>query len=734
MYPNLNIIPLYGKNVDPNLSDEDKIKTGKKPACAPKWDVEENFETNNKETRRRKAPMYGVLTGIQNNLIVVDYDIYKSDYNPEHNINLKTLKADHGAGAYIVQTQRGGFHVYHKYEDKFEDWGGTTGVHGYIDIRNTGNFIVGGKSTGYKELSGTLENLTEMPPKPFGWIDGYIQEKRANSTKPTTAKKQPKTMKEQDEDMMKILKTLGFKDVVQTSKYGDLQNFVCNREEKCPCCKRHHTSQEWFFKIEKTGGFKVKNYSENCRDVKIRKYDMVKELFEMQVCRLNDKLNYAVRDGDDLNLYQKSGILERFSHLKYEEAVEVGDDEEKTKTVAKKFIKKWVDDPDKHAYRKMDFYPENCPDDVYNTWRPFAASTITETGGSPEMFFELLNELTKGDPNEYAKKYLAFLVQKPNKKPTTCLVLRSLEGVGKGRFFYALKQVMGRHLVYETNDPQEHVFGKNAEAFNQTKLVIMNESNATTNFKNGDRLKSLVSDEEGLKIRQLYINAYEIRNLAGTIIAGNGKTLVNKSVSDRRFAIYECGEKFFQNEEYFGRFTDYIEQPKNQRAVYDALMAIDLEGFNHVKDMPKDTEANREAREKCLPKFLKFLEWDFMEHQAYSLGTKMEPLNETGSNSVRCVDDFRGMHEDVKITATDYCELFKEWSGDDVNGFNRVKFGIAMRSIMKDHKIPEEMLKKKDTKGGVVYTRNRAEGVAWLKKHNFTSREPVGFEENTDFE
>jgi len=46
---------------------------------------------------------------------------------------------------------------------------------------------------------------------------------------------------------------------------------------------------------------------------------MVKELFERNACRLNDKLNYAVRDGDDLNLYQKSGILERFSHLLFEE-------------------------------------------------------------------------------------------------------------------------------------------------------------------------------------------------------------------------------------------------------------------------------------------------------------------------------------------------------------------------------------------------------------------------------
>jgi hypothetical protein len=107
MYPTLNIIPLRGKNVNPNLSDDDKIKKGKAPAVGDGFQEEENFETNNQLTRNGKAPMYGILTGKANNLIVVDYDIYNEKYNQEHNINLKTLKTLHGAGAYIVQTQRG---------------------------------------------------------------------------------------------------------------------------------------------------------------------------------------------------------------------------------------------------------------------------------------------------------------------------------------------------------------------------------------------------------------------------------------------------------------------------------------------------------------------------------------------------------------------------------------------------------------------------------------------------
>ena len=95
MYPNLNIIPLRGKNVNPNLSDDDKIKKGKAPAIEEGFYEEEIFATNNQLTRSRKAPMYGILTGKANNLIVVDYDIYNEEkgkgFRPEDNINLKTL-------------------------------------------------------------------------------------------------------------------------------------------------------------------------------------------------------------------------------------------------------------------------------------------------------------------------------------------------------------------------------------------------------------------------------------------------------------------------------------------------------------------------------------------------------------------------------------------------------------------------------------------------------------------
>jgi len=52
-----------------------------------------------------------------------------------------------------------------------------------------------------------------------------------------------------------------------------------------------------------------------------------------------------------------------------------------------------------------------------------------------------------------------------------------------------------------------------------------------------------------------------------------------------------------------------------------------------------------------------------------------------------------------------------------------------MKNIIKDHKIPKDVVWKKDTKTGVMYLRNRAKAVDWLKKKNFTSREPLMYKE-----
>jgi len=144
---------------------------GKDPSCGTGWQNRKNFETNNDLVKTKKSKMYGVLCGKHNNLIVIDYTIHKLEKTV---IDLSFLKRFHGASAYIVQTLSG-FHVYHTYETRFKGWRGMRGVQGYIDIKNTRDYVIGGKSVGCKEVSGNIKRLTPMPDEVFSYIDTGVK-------------------------------------------------------------------------------------------------------------------------------------------------------------------------------------------------------------------------------------------------------------------------------------------------------------------------------------------------------------------------------------------------------------------------------------------------------------------------------------------------------------------------------------------------------------------------------
>ena len=153
-------------------------------------------------------------------------------------------------------------------------------------------------------------------------------------------------------------------------------------------------------------------------------------------------------------------------------------------------------------YAMRDFYPENCPERVFNTWRGYAVENIDPalgTKGSSDKFVELVTVLTDGQP-KYALDYYALLFQQPGTKPRTCLVYRGKPGCGKGVHLTRLEILMGSDLYFETNKAQQDVFGNHATAFDCNKLVAMIESPMKYNAENKEILLSLITDTKGVLI------------------------------------------------------------------------------------------------------------------------------------------------------------------------------------------------------------------------------------------
>ena len=690
---------------------------GKAPSCGKSWELPENFKTNNDLVKSRKSKMYGVLCGKHNNLIVIDYDTHKLE---ETAINLKSLKSVHGAGAYIVQTQSGGYHVYHTYEDKYESWKGVCGIQGYIDIRTTNNYVVGGKSTGYTELSGNIEKLTLMPDYIFNKLDGDISSIREKKSKKKSKSKSKQVYDLDEADaLVEHLEDFGFTNVEfrwDSSPY----NFTCDQVGGgviCPCCGGVHDNNNFYYTVdEKELKVIVKNHSESCEAKTLDSYKVVKYLFEQKVCRIRQNLNYAVeeekpwgnpferpvgvRPEESINLYRYHGIRELFAHVKYT------DSSPKPKT--HKFVPAWLGDAHKRDYALMDFYPENCPDQVFNTWRGYAVEKIDPSlgeKGSHEKFLELITVLTGGCP-KYALDYYALLFQQPGTKPRTCLVYRGKPGCGKGVHLTSLEILMGSDLYFETNKAQQDVFGDHAQAFNCNKLVAMNESSFEYNVKNKEILLSLIADIKGVRVNPKGVQDYKVRNLAGTIMMSNDKVVVYVDEDDRRFVVFETGDKYRNDQMYFAEYEKYILKPENQRAIYDFLLKRDISQVDWVKDRPR-TRAYIQMRNSSLSPCLKWFA-DFIDNY---------PFEFYDYNHGQCLR--ANIHK---------------WRGDEISNLypapkdkdKRLVFGKDMGRMIEKYEIPSECVKKEKSNGVMSWTIDHQQSKKWLEDKEFLLGEVGG--------
>ncbi len=138
----------------------------------------------------------------------------------------------------------------------------------------------------------------------------------------------------------------------------------------------------------------------------------------------------------------------------------------------------------------------------------------------------------------------------------------------KGQNCYPLSPLeilMGSDLYFETNKAQQDVFGKHAEALDCNKLVAMNESSMKYNAENKQILLSLITDTKGVLINPKNVQPYKVRNLAGTTMMSNDEVVVYVDEDDRRFVVFETGQKYRNDQAYFTEYEKYMLMPENQK-------------------------------------------------------------------------------------------------------------------------------------------------------------------------
>ena len=240
---------------------------------------------------RKSNGNYGILCGPRSGIIVIDYDLDKVSDN---NIHLDSLKGVHG-DTMIVQTPKGGFHVYHKYESRFDSWVGRCGIEGFIDIRTHGNYVVGPGSKVNGKVYTTVNDVEPnlMPDECFKHFDLCARGEKRDFERVKVSRHE------------ESLESLGFTNVVWVNEY----DFDCDQRGKnstCPLCLLCHENNHFFlWSINDT--VYVKNHSNRCKRVCIEK---TKKKDDEEP--LNDKTAFEkviLKFGSIVKRYQSSTMI-----------------------------------------------------------------------------------------------------------------------------------------------------------------------------------------------------------------------------------------------------------------------------------------------------------------------------------------------------------------------------------------------------------------------------------------
>jgi hypothetical protein len=699
---------------------------------------------------------YGLLMGKHTGLFCLDFDLYKCSPEDRKGFTLEAFKKQFGEDVYVVKTPRGGFHVVFEYEARMDGWSQVTGIDGYVDTRTTGGYIVG---AGSKTVDGVYERLNGDILKPTKMPDEW---KEIVEAKSKIGRKRDFSGDEfaGDEEIEKALEDLGFHGIDWVTEYS----FKADENGKtCPCCGHVHDKNCWrVSQAEDTGSIFVKSFSDRCSSTllvrgtedklppfafildeneddretpsseaepkpKIQSYKDTKEEMEKRLCRVDDVLVYPyVDDGGNAQLYTKTQLKEVLSHLKFVRKTE--DENGNEKSVRFPFVKRWLDDSEKRAYRTMGVYPKNCPRDVYNRWVDFkmAKQDIGGEAGDVQPFTDLLWELCGAEQKsyDYMLKWLAYLVQYPEEKPQTAIGIKGKYGIGKNLLFdFIGKEVMGDTHYFETSNPLEDIFGTYATQHEGKKLIFVDEMEVSVQRKMNERMKALITNKS-LTINPKGIKAYSVNHLAGYIFAGNG-FLVSVPEGDRRFVLFEATEKYIstsrKGQEFVRNFLRWKNDPRNAKAVYNLLMNTET-NIEYLKHERPVTKYYKKVRRQSLPIMIKWLDYLVWEEFPQSFCRKYDVSKKKWTF-------MEEPDKEIKVSTEDLMFNFLKTFNSEKIRTNLKDFGIELRKLVEHRKLPFTHSRMAKGRRAWIFTRRQV--FDWLVENDYT--EHVLNEEGEDY-
>lgn len=212
----------------------------------------------------------------------------------------------------------------------------------------------------------------------------------------------------------------------------------------------------------------------------------------------------------------------------------------------------------------------------------------------------------------YILVWIASILQKPNFKTGTALVILGNQGTGKNIFTNVICKLMARY-ANENVTSIESVVGKFNAVLENKKLLVLNELQSidVNKYLNSDALKSVITDSK-ININQKNEPERLTENVSNFIMVSNNLFPVKIEGTDRRYMVTNTSDDKRGDYEYFGKLTDSF-TPEFYENLFTFFMTLDISKTN-LRMIP-NTDAKEDIIEASASSYELFARDNYKEIQ-----------------------------------------------------------------------------------------------------------------------
>lgn len=427
----------------------------------------------------------------------------------------------------------------------------------------------------------------------------------------------------------------------------------------------------WAKKDNKEEYYKIKNYEMPYQEIyDAEGYNGIVKQINKSVAYIKSSSEYIIETYEGWYIKKRKDILSDFVNKKINC---VYDDKKKRMNP---FIL-WEESPQRREVEGILFEPsDNYNKKFYNIWKGFDLKKEDyQIGKVGPLLDHIKNIWCNGNENHYnyVINWFAHLIQFPNVKMSSVIVLKSLEGAGKSIVMDLINEIIGdKHSL--TISSWDEILGSFNSLAEGKVFMCLDEVTWGGNKKDAGILKNFVS---GVKknINKKGKDQYTIKDFANFVITSNNEWIIPAEKGTRRWFCLELNNKYagISSEEKKKYFQEVRGVTKEAFAYF--LNSIDVSDFN-----PREFEETPLLQQQVIKGWSSVVNWwfSFMDNGFLDYGESRLNLV---SDYLHCPKEFGEIRDDEIYIQKDF--LFNCYYNNS-NGFKEgnAQFFIKLKDVV----------------------------------------------------